>query len=492
MSRQPRLSANDWRPLAPPRLGDWEPRLSVTVVIPAYRPHRLPLVLAALAAQSYPDHLLEVVVVDDHSDPPVELPEVRPANTRLLTTEHRWSKSNTCRTGIERSDGDVLHFLDSDMVPDHREVEAHLRWHHLIDYAAVLGFRTFVAEDALDHVTPAALRDHVAGGADVRALVSGDQVPQEWTERILAETDDLASAGPRAMRLHVGASTSVTRALASSSAGLPPELDLGEDIVFGYRLREAGAVFVPDRAAASVHLGESSVMSRTAQVNRFNHPHFAQLVPEFRGHRRAVPRSYAVPYAEVVLPVDGATAEEVCAVVDAQLASTLPDVVVTLVGSWADPETRGPVLDDPRLEQRLVRATYEHEPRVRLVAEPAQRSDATFRISLPNASAFPVGKALAQLLRRMELEHLGCVDVDLPHGGTARALRTAAHARALRTGADPAEYDEALAASYPATRMPAADAGFVAAADAPPVKQVRGLVAWGITKADSAGNGRRD
>ncbi|MDF1604956.1 glycosyltransferase [Nocardioides sp. YIM 152315] len=484
MSTQPRVSANDWRVLDPPALGAWRPSLSVTVVIPAYRPHRLPLVLAALAAQSYPDHLLEVVVVDDHSDPPVELPEVRPANTRLLTTEHRWSKSNTCRTGIDRSDGDVIHFLDSDMVPAHREVEAHLRWHHVVDYAAVLGFRTFVPEDALDHLTPTALHDHVAAGTDLHTLVVGDQVPQEWTERILAETDGLAAAGPRAMRLHVGASTSVTRALASSSAGLPPELDLGEDIVFGYRLREAGAVFVPDRAAVSIHLGQSSVMSRTAQVNRFNHPHFAQLVPEFRGHRRAVSRSYAVPYAEVVLPVAGATAEEVCAVVDTQLASTLPDLVVTLVGSWADPTTRGPVLDDPALEQRLVRTTYEHEPRVRLVSEPAPRSDATFRVTLPGTGAFPAGKALAQLLRRMELEHLGCVDVDLPDGSVARVVRTQAHARALRTCADRSEYDDALAACYPATRESAARAGFVTDDEAPPVKQVRGLVGWGVGRAD--------
>jgi hypothetical protein len=133
-----------------------------------------------------------------------------------------------------------------------------------------------------------------------------------------------------------------------------------------------------------------------------------------------------------------------------------------------------------------VRATYEHEPRVRLVATADDRSEATFRVTLPGVGAFPVGKALTQLLRRMEVEHLGCVDVGLGDGATARVVRTAAQARALRTSTGSgADYEDALRASYPAEHVSAADAGFVAAADAPPVKQVRGLVSWGVRSDDS-------
>ena len=46
-------------------------------MVPAHQSSRtLPAVLAALTAQSYPEHLVEVVVVDDGSDPPVTLPEL--------------------------------------------------------------------------------------------------------------------------------------------------------------------------------------------------------------------------------------------------------------------------------------------------------------------------------------------------------------------------------------------------------------------------------
>ena len=148
MNDQPRVRRNDWGTLTVPPLGGWEPTLSVSVVIPAYRAERLlPSVLAGLAAQSYPAHLLEVVVVDD--DPagpagPLVLPEVRPERTRVVPVESGWGRANACHTGALASDGDVLHWLDSDMLVEREQVEAQLRWHHLVDHAVVLGHKWFV------------------------------------------------------------------------------------------------------------------------------------------------------------------------------------------------------------------------------------------------------------------------------------------------------------------------------------------------------------
>ena len=62
---QPVVRANDWRVLQVPAVGSWDPTLTVSVVIPAHDAVHLPKVLAGLAAQPYPPHLLEVVVVDD-------------------------------------------------------------------------------------------------------------------------------------------------------------------------------------------------------------------------------------------------------------------------------------------------------------------------------------------------------------------------------------------------------------------------------------------
>ena len=55
------------------------PTLRVSVVVPAYGGQdKLDLALAGLAAQTYPAGLIEVIVVDNGSSPPLRLPENAP------------------------------------------------------------------------------------------------------------------------------------------------------------------------------------------------------------------------------------------------------------------------------------------------------------------------------------------------------------------------------------------------------------------------------
>ena len=169
-------------------------------MIPAWQADRtLPFVLAGLAAQTYPAHLLEVVVADDGSTPPVELPAVRPENTRIVRIERGWGQANALRTGIEATDGDVLLRLDADMLAYREHVEAHLRWHHLVDYAVVLGHKVFVDGDAFSGVGPEVLHDAVRSGSAPEELARGDVQPHAWIEEIFEVTESLAAAGPRAL-----------------------------------------------------------------------------------------------------------------------------------------------------------------------------------------------------------------------------------------------------------------------------------------------------
>ena len=122
--------------------------------MPAYGAHRtVPYVMAGLAAQSYPSHLVEVIVVDDGAhagQQPLELPELRPDNARIVRVEEGWGRANACHLGAGLAEGDVIHWLDADMLPDREHVEAQLRWHHEIDYAVVLGNKWFVDPAPLD------------------------------------------------------------------------------------------------------------------------------------------------------------------------------------------------------------------------------------------------------------------------------------------------------------------------------------------------------
>lgn len=470
---QPLVVANRWDVLQVPRLGAWTPTKSVTVVVPAHDARHLPKTLAGLAAQTYPDHLLDVVVVDDGSDPPAVLPDVRPRRTRLVATRDGWGRAATCHTGAEVSDGEVIHWLDADMVPDRHEVEAQMRWHHVIDYAVVLGHKTFADDTALDHVPPSRLRRALLDGAPAEELAHGPFGPHAWVEAHLVATHDLLEAGPRAMRVHVGATASVTRSLYEDSGGMPVGLPLGEDIVLGYRLREAGAVFIPDRESRGLHLGSSTVCRRADAVNRHNQPYFADHMPDFRRLRIAAPRSYAVPYVEVVVPVEGHRFEHVRAAVDQLLSGAVPDLVITLVADWSSlTDGRRRTLDEEHLDLRLARAAYGSEPRVRFAEAAAERSAATFRLTLPDPSRFPVGRSLRDLLHDVEADDVGSVRWRAVGQPDVVLTRTCAAARDARCAAAPGE-----GGSYAARIVSVDDVPLGSAHDPPPLRRPKGVPA---------------
>jgi glycosyltransferase involved in cell wall biosynthesis len=494
-SSQPRVRRNEWGSLLVPPLSQssagqssagqssagqssagppdagppWQPHLSVSIVMPAYGAHRtLPFVLAGLAAQSYPAHLLELIVVDDGAQSglaPLELPEIRPDNARLLRVEQGWGRANACHLGALAAEGDVVHWLDADMLPERQHVEAQLRWHHEIDYAVVLGHKWFVDPEPLDAVTPADVRDAVAQGRVADYFDGQEKDLHDWVERWYARFDDLRTIGPRACRLNVGATASLTRDLYLDSGGMDTSLRLGEDIALGYRLGEAGAVFLPDRQANSWHLGRTHVMQRRAEVNDYNDVFLSDRLPELRNKRRAG-RLYSVPYLEVVLDTRDLLSPPVIATVDALLGGTLPDLVVTLLGPWSElGAERCAPLDDPRLETRLIHASYVGDPRVRLLEElPAGRCQAMFRMTLDNADWAPTPKTVARLLSNLERSHHGLRLVRMPDGTLVRVVRTAALARAHRVIKSGEFLDDVLDELFGAWTFEAAEVGFVQSA----------------------------
>lgn len=436
---QPRVRANDWSVLRPPGPGEWTPSLRVSVVIPAYRAQEtLPFTLGALGAQTYPAHLLEVIVVDDSSEGSVDVPADAPPNTRVVRPERSWGRATACHAGALAAGGDVVHWLDADMVPLPDEVERQLRWHHLIDHAVVLGHKTFVDPTELpprDDVLTAIREDRG------EAMLAGKwQAEHAWVERFWRRTQALRDAGFRAYQVHVGASASVRRELYFAAGGMDTDLKLGEDVELGFRLQMCGAVFVADRSATSLHLGRTTLMRRKADVERYNAPHIAQRLPDLRKFRKAPGRGYLVPWLEVVVDVAGRRSEEVVAAVDGVLASTVSDLVCQLVGPWQrlrSDERRSP-LDDPELELRLVREQYAGDPRVRFVEEPAPSAfPAAYRLVLP-AGWVPAPGTLGDLVLRARDGDIGLCSISFADGTKGRLESTAAWERARRL-AEPGE-----------------------------------------------------
>lgn len=432
-----RVRRNDWGTLTPPPIGGARPTRTVSVIIPAYRRQDLlDLALAALARQTYPHELFEVIVVDDGSEPKLELPPLAPLHTRLVrAADHStgWGRANALHVGATCADGDILHWLDADMVTYPEHVEAQARWHHVTTDAVTLGYKRFVPRGPWP--TPQQVYD-----GPVADLFAADECePHDYIEELIQATDGLRQADHLAFRAHVGATAALPRELYHDAGGLDTSLRLGEDSEFGYRLAQAGAVFIPEPQARSWHLGPSSMMRNGHALRRYNRPFLAEAMPQPPWLRsRSTGRNWRVPTAQVIVEADG-PAELVHTCVDRVLASDLPDLHVVLVGAWdALTDHRRHVLDDPLLDLRLVAAAYRSDPRVSLAGTaPESAFPAPYQIRVP-ARLGVATHTIARMIAEADRHQAGLLHV-MPAGGgagtsppAAELWRTAAVSRAQR------------------------------------------------------------
>ncbi|NUO96532.1 MAG: glycosyltransferase [Nonomuraea sp.] len=446
----PRIRGNDFGVLDPPELGAWEPTLTVTVVIPAHdRQRTLDLTLAALSAQSYPEHLLDVIVVDDGSSPPIHLPETVPASTKLMSSPPGgWGRAWAVQAGVEAARGEVIFVLDADMVPHRRHVEAQLRWHHLAPYVVGLGWIDFTAAGELP--TPEQVREAVAADAE-DALFPLSPHRHDWAEKIIHDHDGLRTAPSSLVtRIHVGATVSYPAALLRSIGGMDTSLVLAEDTELGYRLTQAGAVFVPDPESRTWHVGLPTAMRDVAALKRHNDPYVADRVPFRRYLRTDAGRRWLVPYVDAVVPAG--SYEDTRATADALLAGSIPDLVLTLTGPWpALPTGRRSPLNDPDLDLRLIQATFEHDPRVDLAVATPAGTRAPFRLHVPPGWT-PSPDTIERLTAHMEEHDLGAVRLALDETEegvvVARVDRTAALSRAALVGGPGENLDDLIDALF--------------------------------------------
>ncbi|WP_444962906.1 glycosyltransferase [Nocardiopsis sp. M1B1] len=432
---QPRARRNDYSVLQPPAIGEWTPTLSVSVVIPAHgHQDKLELVLASLSAQSYPAHLMEVIVVDDGSPEPLKLSPVRPENTRLITSAPGgWGSAHAVNSGVAVSSGQVVLRLDADMLVYRDHVESQMRWHHLVDYGVALGHKMFV-----DFDPKAMTAEYVAAEvSEGRAsqLFDRESADPHWVEQTIDGKDKLRTADRLAYKVFIGATGSLHRTLFDAAGGLNGELVLGGDSEFAYRVSQQGALFVPDLDTSSWHLGRTQMQTRRDAGTRYRAPFVANRVPDFHLRRKRPDRQWEVPLVDVVMDVDGATLEDVDTTASALLSGTTPDIRLWLVGPWdvLDEGRRSP-LDEERLDLRLIRETFRGDPRVRLVEEaPGHDPLVNFQLRVPAGPALRE-RAVVELVDMANKNKAGLLCSPVPGAtrgdGVMRLERIAAYARA--------------------------------------------------------------
>lgn len=233
-------------------------RPDISVVIPTYnRLPRLRRVLAALADQTVPDSALEVIVVSDGSTDGTDgylASGQAPIDVRVVRQPNR-GPAAARNAGVRVAAGDVVLFLDDDVVPTPSVVQRHLDAH----------------------------RRH---GGDVVVLgpmlTPPDHEMSPWVayeQAMLDKQYDAMRSGqwePTPRQFYTG-NASVGRRHVVACGGFDETFTRAEDVELAYRLNTRGLRFLFDPEAVGLHYAERSYASwrRTAYLYGRNDVVFA-------------------------------------------------------------------------------------------------------------------------------------------------------------------------------------------------------------------------
>ncbi|MDE0267431.1 MAG: glycosyltransferase [Acidimicrobiaceae bacterium] len=433
---------NDWPSLSVASLSQFEPSIFVSVVIPYYEaPHALQLTLAALESQKYPKELFEVVIVDDGSRIPLQQPEKTALNVQVVHQEDRgFGLARARNTGVRAASGDIIVFLDCDMMPEANWLAEHSRWHHAASDVLTLGFRMHV--DVAGINSSSILRRSGTLGD----LLTADGRPSsrpEWIEFHMTRTDDLASDDDDLFRMVTGGNLGVSRFFFEWIGGYDETFTQwgAEDTEFGYRAFTQGALLVPVRSALCWHQGVGASPSESeSQSLELQRAKISQLIAH-HGFRSATPgRSFTVPQYVVNVRHSGTDYDSQLVTVEEILASTVHDLVV-----WVEtPDSGGLFADsgvtsgvDPEFER--FRRLLSGDPRVRFgVGEDAITAfpAAAFHVTIP-AGTRVGGDSVAKLREELGLASRGAVKLN--DGSIVEIVRARVLHKAARCEVDPRE-----------------------------------------------------
>ena len=215
----------------------------VSVVLPTYnRKESLARVFEALARQSVPFDSWEAVVVSDGSADGTDewLLAQRPPFALRVVQQRNQGVAAARNNGIAQARGEIILFIDDDLVPTPELMAEHLRMHESRPRAVVMG----------------------------PMLPPPDEVfPRSpwvrWEEAMLEKQYQAMLAGiwkPTPRQFYTG-NTSLRREEIVAAGGFDPSFKRAEDVELGYRLADRGMEFHFNPAAKGLHYAERSFAS---------------------------------------------------------------------------------------------------------------------------------------------------------------------------------------------------------------------------------------
>lgn len=365
------VGGNDWSVLVPSPETAWTPHAVVSICIPTRNPGAgLSRTLKCLAAQTYPASLIEVVIADDGSDTHIAVPSDLPYTVKVVRQERTldFGAGQARNLAASAASGEILFFLDADVIPERQVVESYARWFDRCDLVVPMGICRFVD---VDHLDDQVLVDLVRSGGMAEHFTGADIDGQEWRERHFTRTGDLRVEAIDAFRVTIGATIAVSAGLFRAVGGFPEFGVRGvEDTAFGHRVHNDGGVLILDRDAMHWHQGRRNVGDPTKRerIDEVRAPYVESVMP-IRGFRRGeppvAPPVEVVPIVRVRTSGDAAAIERSRVSIDAaatrNVALTDEPVAVAYDGAFVQVDLPGGVLWSANSVDRIVELFDAHQ-----------------------------------------------------------------------------------------------------------------------------------
>lgn len=261
---------------------------TIDVVVPYYnQPDIVQLTLLGLARQSIAPERFTITIVDDGSEhPPIIPAEARHLDIEVMRQERYGPRRSHARNrGAMRGDGDVLLFLDADMVPLPSVLATHATWHRRTDRGVTVSVRRHLDDASIDDPE---LRTaiHKRLLPDYRGFRSA-RFPA-FIEGHLIRTDQFRSGADDIFYAMSAGCLGINRQLFNAVGGFDERFGSwgGEDLELGFRLFTRGADVIPLTDAQCLHLGLGTSATTGAGIDQ--RTQLAPFIPHYslRGRGR--------------------------------------------------------------------------------------------------------------------------------------------------------------------------------------------------------------